>query len=383
MADLSVGKEGPLIHISMAIADNVMLLPCFREFKSDATQWLSILGCACVAGVAATFGTPFGALLFSIEVTAEAYRIRDLPRGLFCGLCAVFIFYSVGLDGASELFAQGIPVTAVDVQLEINRKHTRSSHSIAALTDLILVAILGCFSGILGSAFVAVVSHVARLRNEFFDGTFEVVHGAMSLPSSHRRDSNMSDSTDSDQGSAHWSLSQPGDSISAKCYAIFVTGPWFHLLSFLRALNVPTTTPTSRKVVFTIVFVFVVAVLAFFERSIGMASDKDGIHRINDRIYYEHSNVWSWALALYIPYKAVVTAMSVLLPLPVGLFTPIFALGGVMVSFCPDIILQMQVLNCVELVSLLQFFLNFSIFQFFNPLSSSSSSYLNLLIGCI
>ena len=40
------------------------------------------------------------------------------------------------------------------------------------------------------------------------------------------------------------------------------------------------------------------------------------------------------SLCLYFPYKFLVTAFSVTLPLPVGLFVPVFLTGGIFGRYC-------------------------------------------------
>lgn len=47
---------------------------------------------ACAAGVAATFGAPFGGVLFSIEVTSTYYLVSNLWKGIFCSLVGTLFF---------------------------------------------------------------------------------------------------------------------------------------------------------------------------------------------------------------------------------------------------------------------------------------------------
>ncbi|CAM9958902.1 unnamed protein product, partial [Ectocarpus sp. 8 AP-2014] len=49
-AGLSVGKEGPLIHITCAMADILMSTPWFKKVRLNNKQRLGILACACAAG---------------------------------------------------------------------------------------------------------------------------------------------------------------------------------------------------------------------------------------------------------------------------------------------------------------------------------------------
>ena len=58
-AGLSVGKEGPFVHMAVAIADTLMRLKPFKFLAKNDAKRLEILACAAAAGVGATFGTPF------------------------------------------------------------------------------------------------------------------------------------------------------------------------------------------------------------------------------------------------------------------------------------------------------------------------------------
>ena len=64
--------QGPFVHVAVAVSDSLMRLHCFRHCRRNISKRLEILGCASAAGVASTFGTPFGGVLFSIEVRARA-----------------------------------------------------------------------------------------------------------------------------------------------------------------------------------------------------------------------------------------------------------------------------------------------------------------------
>jgi chloride channel 2 len=50
-------------------------------------------------------------------------------------------------------------------------------------------------------------------------------------------------------------------------------------------------------------------------------------------------------LALYFPYKLIAVAVSVTLPLPVGMFTPTFMLGGVLGRLVGEIMRSSKVIG--------------------------------------
>ena len=73
---LSVGREGPFVHIACILADKLSNLPCFQITNSDIRK--KILASAVAVGVSITFGSPVGGVLFSIEVTATYYNVSNL-----------------------------------------------------------------------------------------------------------------------------------------------------------------------------------------------------------------------------------------------------------------------------------------------------------------
>ena len=78
-AGLSIGKEGPFVHMTACIANLMLRTSLFRRLKQDGAKRLELLGAACAAGVASSFGATFGGVLFSIEVTSSYYFVRWLP----------------------------------------------------------------------------------------------------------------------------------------------------------------------------------------------------------------------------------------------------------------------------------------------------------------
>ena len=76
----TTGKEGPYVHISTCVAQQLCRLPLFRRLNETESLRRQMLAAGCAAGVAATFGAPVGGVLFSIEVTLTLlyYRVTHL-----------------------------------------------------------------------------------------------------------------------------------------------------------------------------------------------------------------------------------------------------------------------------------------------------------------
>ncbi|CAM9753626.1 unnamed protein product, partial [Hapterophycus canaliculatus] len=149
-AGLSVGKEGPLIHITCAMADILMTTSWFKKVRLNNMQRLGILACACAAGVAATFGSVFGGTLFSVEVTATAYMVDTLPATFLCAVVVAVVYWA---SGNSELF-------------NLISDETAQAQGFTG-TDLVAWGLLGAVCGLVGAFFVAVLDALSRRRNFF------------------------------------------------------------------------------------------------------------------------------------------------------------------------------------------------------------------------
>ena len=89
---LAVGKEGPYVHISTCVAQQLCRLPLFRRLNETEALRRQMLAAGCAAGVAATFGAPVGGVLFSIEVTATYYSVAHLWKAMFTAVAAAVVF---------------------------------------------------------------------------------------------------------------------------------------------------------------------------------------------------------------------------------------------------------------------------------------------------
>ena len=71
------GKEGPFAHIAALVANALLRLPVFARIVSSHVLKQQMLTAACTAGIAANFGSVFGAVLFSVEVTSALYDVSN------------------------------------------------------------------------------------------------------------------------------------------------------------------------------------------------------------------------------------------------------------------------------------------------------------------
>jgi len=107
------------------------------------------LACACASGVAATFGTAFGGVLFSVELTSNVYNVSNLPRAFLTAVCAMMVVFNVDQSQAS--------ITGLHSWFVFSETHIRQSTDAFTYIDLTLVIIMGIICGGLGVLFVNII----------------------------------------------------------------------------------------------------------------------------------------------------------------------------------------------------------------------------------
>jgi len=277
---LSVGQEGPNVHVACALADVLMCrVPCFHAIAVSESRRLDVLGAACAAGVAASFGTPFGGAIFSIEITASTYNIAMLPQALWCAMAGALALEAAGLDKLTSIFHPDSTGSSLEKSSSYS---SRNVFGDSTLIDLISFVGLGLLCGLLGCAFVVVVSSLARLRNDilstqrllFLKKLIMVAFGTCLV--------------------APW------------VFEDLIFGLAGTRASFERTYYAESSAPTSKDEgdrssddVFEVLF---------------QRSPMDDATRLK--------TFW------FVPYKLFTTTVSVVLPLPVGVFKPTFTTGA-------------------------------------------------------
>lgn len=83
---LSLGKEGPLVHIVSCIGNIVSRF--FKKYETNEAKRREILSAAGAAGVAVAFGAPVGGTLFSLEEISYFFPPKVMWRSFFCAMIA-------------------------------------------------------------------------------------------------------------------------------------------------------------------------------------------------------------------------------------------------------------------------------------------------------
>ncbi|KAG8303365.1 hypothetical protein J6590_010399 [Homalodisca vitripennis] len=82
-AGLSLGKEGPMVHIACCIGNILSYL--FPKYGKNEAKKREILSAAAAAGVSVAFGAPIGGVLFSLEELGFAgtiYKVHNIDKML-------------------------------------------------------------------------------------------------------------------------------------------------------------------------------------------------------------------------------------------------------------------------------------------------------------
>jgi len=146
-AGLSIGKEGPFVHISAIIAHKLCKhVPFFKHILENTTLHNQILASAVATGVCATFGAPIGGVLFSIEVTATYYVVSNLWKAFYCAVWCSLMFTILHQTELTDL----IYVT----------KYTEITFNWQVISFLLL----GVICGVLGATFVTCASKLICMR---------------------------------------------------------------------------------------------------------------------------------------------------------------------------------------------------------------------------
>ncbi|XP_077445694.1 H(+)/Cl(-) exchange transporter 5-like isoform X1 [Stigmatopora argus] len=132
---LSLGKEGPLVHVACCCAN--ILCRFFTKYRKNEAKRREVLSAAAAVGVSVAFGAPIGGVLFSLEEVSYYFPLKTLWRSFFAALVAAFTLRSINPFGNSRL---------VLFYVEF--------HAPWHLVELGPFVLLGIFGGLWGALFI-------------------------------------------------------------------------------------------------------------------------------------------------------------------------------------------------------------------------------------
>ncbi|KAF4634212.1 hypothetical protein G7Y89_g3886 [Cudoniella acicularis] len=98
---LSLGKEGPFVHIAACVGNIACRL--FSKYDRNDGKRREILSAAAAAGVAVAFGAPLGGVLFSLEEVAYFFPAKTLFRTFFCCITAALSLKFLNPYGTNKI----------------------------------------------------------------------------------------------------------------------------------------------------------------------------------------------------------------------------------------------------------------------------------------
>ncbi|KAJ3976181.1 Cl-channel protein [Lentinula raphanica] len=144
---LSLGKEGPLVHVACCMA--YMFSRFFKQFKHSEAQKRKLLAAAAAAGVSVAFGSPLGGVIFCLEeLDTFALESDVMWRGFVASAIAAVSLQYIDPFGTSKL---------VLFQVTSGGDTWRAFELIPWLT-------LGVIGGVLGSFLIKLNVDIALYR---------------------------------------------------------------------------------------------------------------------------------------------------------------------------------------------------------------------------
>ena len=105
-AGLSIGSEGPLVHISSCVTNLIMnYTEYFDEIFYSATLKREVLTAAVAIGVSTTFNAPVGGVLFAVEVTATYFLLSNYWKVFIAAIVSAITFTILNYIRFERLFA--------------------------------------------------------------------------------------------------------------------------------------------------------------------------------------------------------------------------------------------------------------------------------------
>lgn len=98
---LSLGKEGPFVHIATCVGNIACRL--FSKYDKNDGKRREVLSAAAAAGVAVAFGAPIGGVLFSLEEVAYFFPAKTLFRTFFACITATLTLKFLNPYGTNKV----------------------------------------------------------------------------------------------------------------------------------------------------------------------------------------------------------------------------------------------------------------------------------------
>ncbi|KAI9038024.1 chloride channel protein [Aspergillus affinis] len=140
---LSLGKEGPYVHIATCVGNICCRL--FAKYSHNDGKRREVLSASAAGGVAVAFGAPIGGVLFSLEEISYYFPPKTLFRTFFCCIAATLSLKFLNPYGTGKV-----------VLFEVRY------HGDWEFFEMAIFILLGVMGGVLGALFIKASSLWAR-----------------------------------------------------------------------------------------------------------------------------------------------------------------------------------------------------------------------------
>ncbi|KAF3036827.1 hypothetical protein E8E12_006700 [Didymella heteroderae] len=132
---LSLGKEGPYVHIAACIGN----ISCriFSKYSDNDGKRREILSASAASGLAVAFGAPIGGVLFSLEEVSYYFPSKTLFRTFFCCIAAALSLKFLDPYGTKK-------IVLFEVRYHLDWK----------FFELVTFVFTGAVGGVLGALFI-------------------------------------------------------------------------------------------------------------------------------------------------------------------------------------------------------------------------------------
>ncbi|KAL1306923.1 hypothetical protein AAFC00_005566 [Neodothiora populina] len=98
---MTLGKEGPFVHISTCCA--YLVARWFPKYRDNGRKMREMLAAGCASGLSVAFGAPIGGVLFAYEEISTYFPRKVLWRAFLCSLFAAMVLKALNPTGTGKL----------------------------------------------------------------------------------------------------------------------------------------------------------------------------------------------------------------------------------------------------------------------------------------
>eukprot|EP00667_Euglena_gracilis_P003164 EG_transcript_3172 len=144
---LSVGKEGPYVHIAACVGN--LVAQRFARFRAHESKKRELISASAAAGVAVAFGAPVGGVLFSLEEASYFFPHKVMWRTFFCAVMATMTLHFMDPHGNGKI-----------VMFQVNHRHAWKWFEVIPFT------LVGALGGLIGGTFTYFNIRWARFKKK-------------------------------------------------------------------------------------------------------------------------------------------------------------------------------------------------------------------------